>query len=111
LGARSYGADAVRPGRIRILGKPFKVEFSNGPPLEDGDMGDCNTEGQVLTIRDGQPLENEQDCVLHEAIHALSDYMEIKLREGQVTKLATGLIALLKENPSLMAYLRKRSDA
>jgi hypothetical protein len=97
-----------RPERIRILGKPFKVIFGNDAPLEEADMGDCNTEGQVLTIRDGQPLENEQDCVLHEAIHAVSDYMEIRLKEGQVTKLATGLLALFKDNPALVAYLRKK---
>lgn len=97
-----------RPERVRILGKPFKVEFGVGAPLEDGDMGDCNTEGQVLTVRDGQPLENEQDSLLHEVIHAISDYMEIKMREGQVTKLATGLLAVLKDNPALAAYLRRK---
>lgn len=97
-----------RPACIRILGKPFKVEFGTGDPLEKGDMGDCNTEGQVLTIREGQPLGNEQDSLLHEAIHAISDYMEIRLKEGQVTKLATGLLAVLKDNPGLMAYFRKK---
>jgi hypothetical protein len=103
----------LRPAKIKILGKPFAVNYANGVPLEEGDMGDCNTEGQVLTVRDGQPLENEQDSVLHEAIHALSDYMEIRLKEGQVTKLATGLIAMLKDNPSLIRYLasKKKKDA
>jgi hypothetical protein len=98
----------MRPERLKILGKPFKLQFITGAPLEDDDMGDCNTEGQVLSVRDGQPLENEQDAVLHEAIHALSDYMEIKLKEHQVTKLATGLLALLKDNPSFFQYLRKK---
>jgi hypothetical protein len=97
-----------RLDRIRILGKPFKVVFGTEAPLEDGDMGDCNTEGQVLTIRDGQPQANEQDSVLHEVIHAVSDYMEIRLKEGQVTKLATGLLAVLKDNASLVAYLKKK---
>jgi hypothetical protein len=99
----------MRPERLKILGKPFRVNYGHEAPLEDGDMGDCSTEGQVLTIRDGQPLENEQDCVLHEAIHALSDYMEIKLKEHQVTKLATGLLAVLKDNPSFVAYLKKKN--
>jgi hypothetical protein len=62
----------------------------------------------VLTIRDGQPQANEQDSVLHEVIHAVSDYMEIRLKEGQVTKLATGLLAVLKDNASLVAYLKKK---
>ena len=84
------------------------MQFLDGPPLEDGDMGDCNTEAQTITIRTGQPLENEQDSVLHEVLHAISDYMEIKLREHQVTKLATGLLAVLKDNPRFTTYLRRR---
>lgn len=96
------------PKTLKILGKPFQVTYGNSAPLEEGDMGDCNTEGQVLAIREGQPLENEQDSLLHEAIHALSDYMEIKLKEHQVTKLATGLLALLKDNPKFAAYLRRK---
>lgn len=100
----------MRPSKLRILGKPFRLEFGNGPPLGELDMGDCNTEGQVLTIREGQPLENEQDTVLHELIHALSDSMEIKLKEHQVTKLATGLLAVLKDNPRFSAYLRRKNN-
>jgi len=99
----------LRPESIRILGKPVKVQFLDGPPLEDGDMGDCNTEAQVITIRTGQPLENEQDSVLHEVLHAISDYMEIKMKEHQVTKLATGFLAVLKDNPRLATYLRRRT--
>lgn len=98
----------MRPAKLKILGKPFKVEFGNSAPLEDGDMGDCNTEGQAITIREGQPLDNEQDSVLHEVIHAVSDYMEINLKEGQVTKLATGLLAVLKDNPKFVTYLRRK---
>ena len=98
----------MRPERIKILAKPFKVEFREGPPLEAGDMGNCDTEAQAITIRPNQPLENEQDSVLHEVLHAVSDYMEINLREGQVTKLATGLLAVLKDNPKFVSYLRRR---
>jgi len=98
----------VRPAKLKILGKPFQVNYGYEAPLEDGDMGDCNTDGQVLTIRDGQPLESEQDTVLHEALHALSDAMEIKLKEHQVTKLATGLLALLKDNSHFALYLRRK---
>jgi len=85
------------------------VEFKDGEPLEKGDMGNCDTEAQTITIRPGQPLENEQDSVLHEVLHAVSDYMEINLREGQVTKLATGLLAVLKENPRFVSYLRRKN--
>ncbi len=98
----------MRPASLKILGKPFKVTFGNEAPLEDGDMGDCSTEGQAITIREGQPLENEQDSLLHEVIHAVSDYMEINLKEGQVTKLATGLLAVLKDNPKFVSYLRRK---
>jgi hypothetical protein len=97
-----------RPAKIKVLGKPFTITYTNESPLEEDDMGECNTEKQAIAIRDGQPLENEQDAVLHEVTHALSDYMEIRLKEGQVTKLATGLLAILKENPGFVSYLRRR---
>ena len=95
----------MRPQRIRILGKAFKV--TNGP-LPDDLNGECDTDAQTLAIRDGQPLDSEQDTLLHECIHAIDEAMGTKLKESQVKGIATGLLAVMKDNPRLMTYLRKR---
>lgn len=93
-----------RPERIRILGKAFKV--TNIVP--DELLGECDTDTQTLAIRDGQPLESEQDTILHEVLHAVDEAMGLKLKEAQVKGIATGLLAVLKDNPALAAYLRRK---
>ena len=93
-----------RPERIRILGKAFKV--TNVVP--DDLNGECDTDTQTISIRDGQPLESEQDTMLHEVIHAIDEAMDVKMKETQVKKMATALLAVLKDNPSFCAYLRRK---
>ena len=102
-----------RPARVRILGKPYKVEFV---PIEhiglrdnaedpDPGMGRTSPENQEIFVRTGQPLESEQDTVLHEIIHAVEETLGLQMNEYQVTVLATGLLAALKDNPGLRTYL------
>ncbi len=105
LAARPDGTYPVkRPTRIRIIGKVFRV---NNVVAEDL-LGECDSNAQTISLRDGQPLECEQDTLLHECIHAVDELLDVKMRETQVKKLATGLLAVLKDNPGLMAYLRKK---
>jgi len=102
-----------RPARLSILGKPYKVEFvpidhrglyDNAEDNDPG-MGRTSPENQEIFIRTGQPLESEQDTVLHEVIHAVDETLGLQLNEYQVTVLATGLLAVLKDNPGLRTYL------
>ena len=94
-----------RPERIRILGKAFKVV--NGPIADDLN-GECDTDTQTLAVRDGQPLESEQDTLLHEVIHAIDEAMGLKMKEAQVKGCATGLLAVMKDNPRFISYLRTK---
>lgn len=98
-----------RPAKVRILGKPFSIVFTNGEPLSEDDMGHCDVDKQLIAVRDGQPLESEQDCLLHEVIHAISDSMGANMREAQVEKLATGLLAVLKDSPGFTSYLKRKT--
>lgn len=93
-----------RPDKIKILGKAFAVNANVPEALN----GECDTDKQTISIRDGQPLESEQDTVLHEVVHAIDEAMDIKMKETQVKKLATGFLAVIKENPSFVSYLRRR---
>jgi hypothetical protein len=96
---------AVRPTKIKILGKVFAV--GNGP-LADDLNGECDTDAQKLAVRDGQPLESEQDTVLHEVLHAIDEAMGLRMKEAQVKGCATGLLAVLKDNPRFTSYLRRK---
>lgn len=110
LAAVAWGSSAVkRPERIRILGKPFKITYCQGAePLSEDQVGECDPDKQTILIRDGAPLESEQDTLLHEVLHALDEATDAKLKETQIKKIATALLAVLKDNSSLGAYLRKK---
>jgi hypothetical protein len=106
----------MRPSRIKILGKPFTVEERKAghPDLldEKGNAlaGSVFYEQQRISIQEGMALESDQDTLFHEYIHALEEAMDIGLRETQVKKLATGMLADLKANPKLVAYLRRKTN-
>lgn len=97
-----------RPERLKIIGKRFTAQYVAGAPLDDGLNGECDSDKQQILVRDGQPLESEQDTLLHEVLHAIDEAMGLKLKEAQVKGAATGLLAVLKDNPALVAYLRRK---
>jgi len=43
--------------------------------------------------------------LLHECIHAIDDCFQLKLSERQVYCLAVGVLALLRDNRDMLAYL------
>ena len=99
----------MRPAKVKILGKPYKVHFVTDAPLDEDDMGECRASEQAVYVKEGLPLEAEQDTLLHEVIHGVEWEMDLKLKESDVKKLATGLLAVLKENPRFSAFLRRKA--
>lgn len=105
-----------RPESIRILGKKVTVKYvpAGDILLKDSQedphpgVGRSDSTKQLIAVEDGQPLESEQDAVLHETMHMLEDWMGIKISEDAVTKMATGLLAVLKDNPRLASYLKRK---
>jgi hypothetical protein len=106
----------MRPARIKIQGKPFEVkERAPGhPDLVDEKghalAGSVFYEQQRIAIQEGMALESDQDTLFHEYIHALEEALDIGLRESQVKRLATGMLADLKANPNFIAYLRRKTN-
>lgn len=89
------------PSIVRVLGKTYKLELV--PDFENA--GQCFDNKQLIKIATDMPLELEQDSVLHELIHAIDYGMHLEMAERQVSALASGLIALIRDNPSLLHYL------
>lgn len=103
-----------RPARLRILGKQFKVlyEKHGERALAEGEYGECDLDKQLIAILDEQPLDSEQDTVLHEVLHAVDGAMidEVDTADDKIIRrLATGLLAVLKDNPGLASYLRQKA--
>lgn len=90
---------------IRILGKDYAVVRKTREEQPD-ELGLCFEWQQILAIRDDLPAETFLDTLLHECLHAIDYGMQLKLTERQVHGAATGVIALLRDNPHLLVMLR-----
>ena len=98
----------MRPAKVKVLGQTFTVSYVNGEPLDEDDLGECSVDKLTISVRDGLPVEKERLVVVHELVHAIEDVLGLKLREKQVEGLETGIYALIRDNPSLLRYLRER---
>ena len=100
----------MRPAHIRILGKRYsitwqpKVSGDDGKPLNG--LTDCD--GLEIQMVDSLKLETEQDMLLHEVLHAVEGQMGLDVEDTVIERLATGLLAVIKDNPRFTSYLRRR---
>lgn len=105
------------PKAVKVLGKTYRIrvvtEHTTG--FENGDYGECDNDAHVISIVAGRSLGNDQDTLLHEIIHAVAFQMNvdgsINRRAGEerwVQALATGLLAVMKDNAGLVTYLRRK---
>ena len=107
-----------RPERIKVLGKTYKLKVvtEKSPGFEEGDYGACDNDSHVIYLIAGRSLGNDQDTLIHELIHAIEFQMGVDgsinkkvSHEHRVQGLATGLLAVLKDNAGLVAYLRAKT--
>lgn len=91
------------PTIIRVLGRDVPVVFDES--MEKA-WGEYDYLQQIVRIQKGQHPAFEADTVLHELIHAIDDVMQLGMKERQVHCVASGVLALLKDNPHLLEYLR-----
>lgn len=96
------------PTSLRILGKSWEVAEA---PTDFTDSGSCNRDYQKIVVSTTQPLDNVKDTLLHEVLHAVDYCMATKLTEDQVAALATGLLAVFLDNPTIMEFLNAGSTA
>lgn len=86
---------------LRIIGKVYAVEFKS----EEGDYGECFSDQCRIEVRTTQHHQQQADTLLHEAMHAVDHEMHCGLSEPQIRRMATGILALLRDNPALVAFL------
>lgn len=96
-----------RPERIRILGKRYTITWAT--KMEEGLNGLTDCDGLEITVVDNLKLDTEQDILLHEVLHAVEGQMGLDVEDTVIERLATGLLAVLKDNPRLITYLRRKT--
>lgn len=97
----------ARPQRLNVNGRYWRVVEDDLSHLEAAGLCDDGT--GTITIHPGQAPWYERDTVLHEVCHAVLRSQgrpyDPEPEEAYVAALATGLLGVLRANPSLARYL------
>lgn len=68
-------------------------------------FGQWDATTKVITVRARIPAWNRSSTILHEALHAISDFHNLQLTEEQVSGLEPALRNLIRNNPQLVRAL------
>ena len=84
---------------IKVLGKTYSItEFEGDEAEHDETAGKFSWQRGRIWIRKKQTADAKLDCFIHELLHILTTDMFLPLEEGDVSRLAAGLAAILLEN-------------
>lgn len=92
---------------VRILGRKYRIKLLKRMK----DAGLCDYVAATIKVSDKQDEHEKKDALVHEIFHAIL-YQQGREYGGEteetyVRALATGLIAVLQDNPELAAYIAK----
>lgn len=89
------------PSLLKIVGREYNVTKVE----ECDDVGGVDFENSAIVVKDGQQQLLEADTLLHESLHIIDDIFQLELSERQVYCITSGIIALLRDNPTLISYI------
>jgi hypothetical protein len=100
------------PSKVLVAPFAYMLKFVSGLP----DAGNCDADHERILIQEGMASGATRDTVLHELIHACFGQgwmirlknIDKDLEEELVEALAPRLLALLRDNPKLVAYLTEK---
>ncbi len=96
----------MAPQRLRINGRIFRVEPL---PADSPNYGEMRADEGVIAMRPKQDEFTERDTFLHETMHAILHQQGNedggKVEEHYVRSLATGLLGVLRDNPTFAKWL------
>jgi len=98
----------ARPQSVRILGKTHSINYKSAEQMDDA-YGLCHNGLQRIDIMEDLPQGEEADVVLHEILHAILFQMAVllppEIEEQFVRPAASGLYAVLQDNPQFAKWL------
>jgi hypothetical protein len=90
------------PSSLNIVGREYdvvKVEEC------DDQVGGVDFESCTIVVKDKQQRLLEADTLLHESLHVIDEIFQLELSERQVYCVTSGIVALLRDNPTLLSYI------
>lgn len=79
---------------IRIMGRPYTVEFAKGYLSNDTVMGRASSLTAQIFVRADMDPFGQRQTLLHEILHSIGDDCDLGLTEVQVSVLANGLASI-----------------
>lgn len=102
-----------KPVRARIAGSYYKINYV--PMIEHPEIGelagDCNSSKQEIRISTNQVEDRQKTTLLHELIHAIADDLNYDWPEATVLQAERLTMMLLRDNPGLLEYIRRKENA
>jgi len=95
---------------VQVGPHTYRIHLDKRHLLEGGERAaQCSPTRLVIAIDPDQPRTQQQDCVVHELVHAGLASMRIDedLEEQVALTLAPQLLAVLRDNPKLVAWLTR----
>ena len=89
--------------KLKICGFDFDIIYK---PLvvESGDscLGCCKSDNNSIEIKLGITKQRDNEVILHEALHAMSDIYNLELQENTINTLGVIIIDFMKRNPKFV---------
>lgn len=96
------------PKRIRVGSRTYEVRLSADPEH----AGRTDSDRLIVSINDSIPQGGQQETLLHEILHAITNYTGIyndlghKKEEKVVNRIAPVLLDVVRRNLAVVEYLR-----
>src|SRR5574343_1848552 len=79
---------------VEVRYRPMRGERINGLNITDHNIIDINVE---------TPTSKQEEVLLHEVFHNISDNLNLNLEEDTVQRLAVGLHTIITDNPEVFS--------
>jgi hypothetical protein len=93
------------PTSVRVAGLDFTVGIEDSEDFTDDLFGQVDYRRRRIRISDRADEVRQRETLLHEVIHAVDEAVDADLTEHQVTVIARGLFAVIRDNPDLGTFL------
>lgn len=105
---------AERPKSIKIFGQKYKVQY-NLPEGESDTLGMCNQANSTISIQPHLQEDKMAGVLMHEITHACIDESVMSGRkrfnvEEVCDIVGYHVLVVLKDNPTLLAWLIKEME-
>jgi hypothetical protein len=95
---------------LKICGFTFNVVYKDAI-VEEGNscLGVCKSDSNTIEIRNGITKQRENEVILHESLHSISDIMNLDLTDNQVNALGVMLVEFMANNRGFIKKVLKEN--